>query len=40
VRCADCEGTLLGVAANGAIRIDTAAGPRELIAGRLEPCAI
>jgi BirA family biotin operon repressor/biotin-[acetyl-CoA-carboxylase] ligase len=36
VRCAECEGTLLGVAASGAIRIATALGTRELIAGRLE----
>jgi BirA family biotin operon repressor/biotin-[acetyl-CoA-carboxylase] ligase len=40
VRCADCEGTLLGVAANGGIRIATASGTRELIAGRLEPRTI
>jgi BirA family biotin operon repressor/biotin-[acetyl-CoA-carboxylase] ligase len=38
VRCGDAEGTLLGVAASGAIRIATDGGPRELIAGRLEAC--
>lgn len=38
VRCADVEGTLLGVAPNGAIRLATPSGVRELIAGRLEPC--
>ena len=37
VRCAEHEGTLLGVAPSGAIRIATAHGTRELIAGRLEP---
>jgi BirA family biotin operon repressor/biotin-[acetyl-CoA-carboxylase] ligase len=37
VRCAEHEGTLLGVASSGAIRIATAHGTRELIAGRLEP---
>jgi BirA family biotin operon repressor/biotin-[acetyl-CoA-carboxylase] ligase len=40
VRCADCEGTLLGVAASGAIRVATPTGTRELIAGRLEPCPV
>ena len=39
VRCADVEGTLLGIAPSGALRIATASGVRELIAGRLEPCA-
>jgi BirA family biotin operon repressor/biotin-[acetyl-CoA-carboxylase] ligase len=37
VRCDSVEGLLLGVAHNGAIRIATASGPRELLAGRLEP---
>lgn len=39
VRCAEHEGTLLGVAPSGAIRIATTHGTRELIAGRLEPFA-
>lgn len=37
VRCGELEGTLLGVAASGALRLRTARGPRELIAGRIEP---
>lgn len=36
VRIGGVEGTLAGVAPNGAIRIATAGGVRELIAGRLE----
>lgn len=37
VRCAGVEGTLVGVSPEGALRISTQDGLRELIAGRLEP---
>jgi BirA family biotin operon repressor/biotin-[acetyl-CoA-carboxylase] ligase len=36
VRCGDAVGTLTGVAPTGALRIATAAGTRELLAGRVE----
>jgi BirA family transcriptional regulator, biotin operon repressor / biotin---[acetyl-CoA-carboxylase] ligase len=35
VRCGDVEGVLLGVAENGALRIATERGPREVLAGRI-----
>lgn len=37
VRCEPYEGTLIGVADSGALRLRTEAGVRELIAGRIEP---
>lgn len=37
VRCGDTRGRLLGVAHSGALRIETAGGTREVIAGRLTP---
>jgi len=36
VRCGDVTGTLLGLSPSGALRIDTAKGIREVVAGRLE----
>jgi BirA family biotin operon repressor/biotin-[acetyl-CoA-carboxylase] ligase len=37
VRCDDVEGTLLGLAPGGALRLQTDSGPRELLAGTLRP---
>jgi BirA family biotin operon repressor/biotin-[acetyl-CoA-carboxylase] ligase len=39
VRCGDTEGVLQGVAPSGAVRIATASGVRELLAGRLFPAS-
>jgi len=36
VRSGDVTGTLLGLSPSGALRLDTADGPTELVAGRLE----
>ncbi len=37
VRCDDVEGTLLGLAPTGALRLETESGVREVIAGTLRP---
>lgn len=37
VRCEDVEGVLAGVAPSGALRIETDAGPRQVVSGTLRP---